>query len=85
MFRELLILRYELLRWWAKDVMDLLHLVDFALTGKQCEFTEKLEDNAAYAPYIHLQVVVAVGKYAFGCSVPPRADVFSVRELRQLT
>ena len=62
----------------AQHVVDLVDLVQLVLAREKGEEGEDLEEDAAHAPDVHLEVVVALREQALGGAVPPRGDVLRV-------
>lgn len=78
MCRVLLEVVEEALVRRAKNVVDLVHLVDFIVAGEQREERDDFEEDAANAPQVHLVTVIAVREEALGRTIPTRRNVFRV-------
>lgn len=66
----------------AKNVVDLVHLVDLIVSWEQREERDNFEEDAANAPQVHLVTVIAVREEALGRTIPTSRDIFRVGLLR---
>ena len=69
----------DLLAGRAKDVVDLVDLIQLLLSWEKWTEREDLKHHAANAPDVHLVTVVAVGEEALRCPVPPSRDILRQR------
>eukprot|EP00341_Mesodinium_pulex_P001555 CAMPEP_0116919388 /NCGR_PEP_ID=MMETSP0467-20121206/20355_1 /TAXON_ID=283647 /ORGANISM="Mesodinium pulex, Strain SPMC105" /LENGTH=100 /DNA_ID=CAMNT_0004596955 /DNA_START=578 /DNA_END=880 /DNA_ORIENTATION=- len=59
----------------AEDVVDFVDLVEFVRAREEWEQGQHFEQHAAYAPDVHLVVVVAVSQQTLGRSLPAGGDL----------
>lgn len=68
--------------WRPQDVVDLVHLIQLVVAWEKRKEGEDFEVHAAYAPIVHLVVVVPVRQQTLRRAVPSRADVLCEGWLR---
>jgi hypothetical protein len=66
----------------AKDIVDLVHLVDFVIAWEERKERYNFKEDASYSPKIHFVAVVAICQQTFWSSVPSSRNILGIRLLR---